>query len=161
MDDGWIRLRFDDLDQQMRRNEECIDEPASGRAGPPVADVWLFADCKGERSLAVRVLSVDAWTQDVYWREGNAAGEPKFQTVAGNPFMQAVMPRRDRGHQSSTDFGSGSARNSKPEATFDPSDQLFLPVELPCSSVTHSRAWKASLSPNLFSTPLCRPRTRY
>ena len=26
--------------------------------------------------------------QDVYWREGDAAGEPKFQTVAGNPFMQ-------------------------------------------------------------------------
>ena len=30
----------------------------------------------------------DAWTQEVYWREGDAAAEPKFQTVVGNPYMQ-------------------------------------------------------------------------
>ena len=28
---------------------KCVDEPASGRAGPPVQDLWLFADCPGER----------------------------------------------------------------------------------------------------------------
>ena len=29
--------------------KECRDEPASGRAGPPVTDLWLFADCAGMR----------------------------------------------------------------------------------------------------------------
>ena len=40
------------------------------------------------RESSSRADRSDAWTQDVYWREGDAAGEPKFQTVAGNPFMQ-------------------------------------------------------------------------
>ena len=39
------------------------------------------------RESSSRADRSDAWTQDVYWREGDAVGEPKFQTVAGNPFM--------------------------------------------------------------------------
>ena len=30
----------------------------------------------------------DASSQDVCYREGESAGEPKYQTVHGNPFMQ-------------------------------------------------------------------------
>ena len=92
MDDGWIRLKVRRRTWINRcdwETKECVDEQASGRAGPPVADVWLFADCKGEQfASSSRPNRSDAWTQDVYWREGDAAGEPKFQTVAGNPFMQ-------------------------------------------------------------------------
>ena len=92
MPDGWIRLKVRHRTWINRcdwETKECIDESASGRAGPPVADVWLFADCKGEQfASSLRADRSDSWIQDVYWREGSAAGEPKFQTVAGNPFMQ-------------------------------------------------------------------------
>ena len=92
MDDGWIRLKVRRRTWINRcdwETKECVDEPASGRVGPPVADVWLFADCAGER-FATSLLPTrsDAWEQDVFYREGPSAGEPKFQTVHGNPFMQ-------------------------------------------------------------------------
>ena len=92
MNDGWIRLKVRRRTWINRcdwETKECVDEPASGRAGPPVADVWLFADCAGER-FATSLLPTrsDAWEQDVFYREGPSAGEPKFQTVHGNPFMQ-------------------------------------------------------------------------
>ena len=95
MDDGWIRLKvrrrtwINRCDWETR---ECVDEPAGGRAGPPVppvADVWLFADCKGELfASSAKPDRSDALTQDVFYREGPSAGEPKFQTAAGNPFQQ-------------------------------------------------------------------------
>ncbi len=92
MDDAWIRLKVRRRTWINRcdwETKECVDEPASGRAGSPTTDVWLFADCKGEQfASSLRPDRSDALTQDVYWREGDAAGEPKFQTVAGNPFMQ-------------------------------------------------------------------------
>lgn len=92
MDDGWIRLKVRRKTWINRcdwETKECIDEPASGRAGPPVTDVWLFADCTGEQfASSLRADRSDAWTQDVYRRDGDEAGEPKFQSVAGNPFMQ-------------------------------------------------------------------------
>ena len=46
MDDGWIRLKVRRRTWINRcdwETKECVDEPASGRAGPPVAEVWLFA----------------------------------------------------------------------------------------------------------------------
>ena len=68
---------------------KCVDEPASGRAGPPVQDLWLFANCSGERfATSKNPDRTNSWEQDVFYREGPSAGEPKFQTVAGNPFMQ-------------------------------------------------------------------------
>ena len=92
MNDGWIRLKVRRrtwINTCDWKTKECVDEPASGRAGPPIADVWLFADCKGEQfASSSHADRSEAWTQDVYWREGDAAGEPKFQTVVGNPFMQ-------------------------------------------------------------------------
>ena len=88
MDDGWIRLKVRRRTWINRCNwetRECIDEPASGRAGPPVADVWLFADCTGERfASSSHADRSDAWEQSVFLEDGS----PRFQTVYGNPFMQ-------------------------------------------------------------------------
>ena len=68
---------------------KCVDEPASGRAGPPVQELWLFADCAGERfATSLQPTRSDAWEQDVFYTGGLAAGEPKFQAVHGNPFMR-------------------------------------------------------------------------
>ena len=94
MPDGWLRVKV----RQRRWVQKCdwgtspmkcVDEPASGRAGPPVQDLWLFADCKGERFATSKNRDrTNSWEQDVFYREGPSAGEPKFQTVAGNPFMR-------------------------------------------------------------------------
>ena len=94
MSDGWWRIKV----RQRRWVQncdwkstpvKCVDEPALGRAGPPVQDLWLFADCKGGRFATSKNLDrSDAWDQDVFYRDGASAGEPKFQTVAGNPFMR-------------------------------------------------------------------------
>ena len=94
MSDGWWRVKV----RQRRWVQNCdwkstpvtcVDEPASGRAGPPVQDLWLFADCRGERfATSKNPDRSDAWEQDVFYRDGASAGEPKFQTVAGNPFMR-------------------------------------------------------------------------
>ena len=88
MDDGWIRLKVRRrtwINKCDWETKECIDEPASGRAGPPVADVWLFADCKGEQfASSSHADRSDAWEQSVFLEDGS----PRFQTVYGNPFMQ-------------------------------------------------------------------------
>ena len=88
MDDGWIRLKVRRRTWINRCNwetRECTDEPASGRAGSPVADVWLFADCKGEQfASSSHADRSDAWEQSVFLEDGS----PRFQTVYGNPFMQ-------------------------------------------------------------------------
>ena len=69
--------------------KECRDETASGRAGTPVIDLWLFANCAGERfATSKNPDRSDAWEQDVFYREGDVTGQPKFQTVVGNPFMR-------------------------------------------------------------------------
>ena len=68
---------------------KCVDEPASGRAGPPVQDLWLFADCSGERfATSKNPDRSDAWEQSVFHEGGDWKGTPKFQTYAGNPFMR-------------------------------------------------------------------------
>ena len=94
MPDGWLRVKVRqrtwiqkcDWDTTLL---ECVDEPASGRAGPPVQDLWLFADCKGERfATSKNPDRSDAWKQSVYYEEGEWEGTPKYQTVAGNPFMR-------------------------------------------------------------------------
>ena len=94
MPDGWLRVKVRQRTWVQNCDWKstpvtCVDEPASGRAGPPVLDLWLFADCFGERfATSKNPDKSDAWEQDVFYREGPWAGEPKYQTVAGNPFMR-------------------------------------------------------------------------
>lgn len=52
--DGWLRIKVRHRTWIARCDWntsplECVDEPASGRAGPPFQDLWLFANCPGER----------------------------------------------------------------------------------------------------------------
>ena len=92
MNDGWLKVNV------MQRTwintcdwetKECRDEPASGRVGPPVTELWLFAHCAGERfATSKNPDRSNAWEQDVFHREGEIAGQPKYQTVYGNPFMR-------------------------------------------------------------------------
>ena len=52
---------------------------------------WLYANCSTELfATADNPNMQDAFYQDVYYREGESAGEPKYRTVHGNPFMQWV-----------------------------------------------------------------------
>ena len=94
MPDGWLKVKVRQRTWVQKCDWEttplkCVDEPASGRAGPPVIDLWLFADCSGERFAASKNPDrSDAWEQDVFYREGEFAGYPKYQTVHGNPFMR-------------------------------------------------------------------------
>ena len=92
MDDGWIKVHVKQrtwINTCDWETKECRDEPASGRAGPPVIDLWLFADCAGERfATSKNPDRTDSWEQDVFYRDGYVAGQPKFQTVAGNSFMR-------------------------------------------------------------------------
>ena len=95
MPDGWLRVKvrqriwIQNCDWKLTL-VTCVDEPASGRAGPPVQDLWLFADCSGERfATSKNPDRSDAWEQDVYYREkGEFSGYPKHGTVHGNPFMR-------------------------------------------------------------------------
>ena len=94
MPDGWLRVKVRQRTWVQNCVWEttplkCVDEPASGRAGPPVQDLWLFADCSGARfATSKNPDRSDAWEQDVYYREGEWNGTPKYQTVHGNPFMR-------------------------------------------------------------------------
>ena len=91
---GWLRVKVRQRRWVQKCDWEtspmkCVDEPASGRAGPPVQDLWLFANCSGERfATSKNPDRTNSWEQDVFYREGPSAGEPKFQTVAGNSFMR-------------------------------------------------------------------------
>lgn len=51
MPDGWLKVRV----KQWRWVQncdwkstpvKCVDEPATSRAGAPMKDLWLFADCR-------------------------------------------------------------------------------------------------------------------
>ena len=72
MPDGWWRVKVRQRTWIQKCDWdttplECVDEPASGRAGPPVQDLWLFADCKGERFATSKSPDrSDAWEQSVY-----------------------------------------------------------------------------------------------
>ena len=94
MPDGWIRVKARQRTWITRCNWsttpiECVAEPASGRAGPPVQELWLFGNCSEERfATSTNPDRSDAWEQDVFYREGEFAGYPKYQTVHGNPFMR-------------------------------------------------------------------------
>ena len=70
---------------------ECVDEPASGRAGPP-AKSWLFADRKGERFATSKNPDRRAWEQSVYYEEGEWKGTPKYQTVHGIHLVAKLCP---------------------------------------------------------------------
>lgn len=88
MDDGWIRVKVRRRTWVNKCNYEtkkCVDEPASGRAGPSSIDLWLFADCKESLFAASSNPDrSDASEQNVFHEDGT----PKFQTVYGNPFIQ-------------------------------------------------------------------------
>ena len=94
MPDGWLKVKVRQRIWVQNCDWKstpvtCVDEPASGRAGPPVQDLWLFADCSGERfATSKNPDRSNAWEQDVFHREGEIAGQPKYQTVYGNPFMR-------------------------------------------------------------------------
>ena len=94
MCDSWIRVRVRQRTWVQKCDWktapiQCVDEPALGRTGPPVQDLLLFADCSGERfATSKNPALTDLREQDVFYREGPLAGESKFQTVAGNPFMR-------------------------------------------------------------------------
>jgi len=94
MPDGWLRVKVRQRTWVQNCDWKstpvtCVDKPASGRAGPPVQDLWLFADCKGERfATSKNPDRTNSWEQDVFYRKEPSEGEPKFQTVAGNPFMR-------------------------------------------------------------------------
>ena len=94
MPDGWWRVKVRQRTWVQKCDWEttplqCVDEPASGRAGVPVQDLWLFAECNRERfAVSQNPQRKDAWEQDVFYREGEFAGYPKYQTVHGNPFMR-------------------------------------------------------------------------
>jgi hypothetical protein len=92
--DGWLRVKVRQRTLVQKCDWkttpiQCVDEPASGRAGPPVQDLWLFADCPGKRfATSKNPDRSDAWEQSVFHEEGDWKGTPKFQTYTGNPFMR-------------------------------------------------------------------------
>ena len=94
MPDGWLKVKVRQRTwiQKCDRETtpmECVDEPASGRAGPPVQDLWLFANCSDERfAVSKNPDRRDAWEQDVFYRKGVFSGYPKYGSVHGNPFMR-------------------------------------------------------------------------
>ncbi len=94
MSDGWLRVKVKQRTWVQKCDWEttplkCVYEPASGRAGPPVQDLWLFANCSGERfATSKNPDRSDAWEQSVFHEEGDWKATPKFQTYAGNPFMR-------------------------------------------------------------------------
>ena len=94
MRDGWLRVKVRQRIWIQKCDWKtsplvCVDEPASGRAGPPIQVLWLFANCPGERFATSKNQDrSNAWEQDVFYREGEFAGYPKYQTVHGNPFMR-------------------------------------------------------------------------
>ena len=82
MPDGWLmvkvrqRTSFQKCDWETTPME-CVDEPASGRAGPTVQDLWLFANCSEERfAVSKNPDRCDAWGQGVFYREGEFSGYP-------------------------------------------------------------------------------------
>ena len=94
MPDGWLRVEVRQRTWVQKCDWEtspmkCVDQPASGRAGPPVQDLWLFADCAGKRFASSRNPDrSDAWEQTVFHEGGDLKGTPKFQTVYAAPFLR-------------------------------------------------------------------------
>ena len=57
-----------------------------GRAGPPVQDLWLFADCSGERfATSMNPDRSDAWEQSVFHEEGTGRALPSFRPMRATP----------------------------------------------------------------------------
>ena len=96
MPDGWWRVKVRQSTWIQKCDWKtshlaCVDEPASGRAGPPIQERWLFANCPRERFATSKNQDrSNTWEQDVFYREGEFSGYPKYQTVHGNPFMRWV-----------------------------------------------------------------------
>ncbi len=91
MDDGWIRIKVIQRPriQILMKDGKYKEVTGDGNAMGPDAVLWLFADCAGERFGISRTPNrSDGRDVDVFYREGDAAGEPIHQTVAGNPFMR-------------------------------------------------------------------------
>ncbi len=93
MDDGWIRVKVIQRVWVSYPNKKGVmrvvlcTEPESRCT--PVQKKWLFADCAGKQfASGSNADRSDASTEDIFYREGPLAGEPKYQSVAGNPFMK-------------------------------------------------------------------------
>ena len=91
MDDGWIRIKVIQRPriQILMKDGKYKEVTGDGNGMGPDAVLWLFADCAGQRFGISRTPNrSDGRDVDVFYREGDAAGEPIHQTVAGNPFMR-------------------------------------------------------------------------
>ena len=93
MDDGWVRINviqrvwvsYPDKKGVMR--VVLCTEPASRCT--PVQNIWLFADCAGKQfASGSNPDRSDASVEDIFHKEGTLAGEPKYRSVSGNPFMK-------------------------------------------------------------------------
>ncbi len=94
MDDGWIRIKVIQRTWINSKDENGVYRTrlcrgVEDRCGPAESEIWLFADCAGEKfATSSNADRSDSWEQDVFYREGDWKGQPKFQTVHGNPFMR-------------------------------------------------------------------------
>ena len=96
MPDGWLRIKV--RQRTWVQNCDwtatpvtCVDEPASGRAGPPVQDLWLFADCACERfATSLQPTRSNAWEQDVFYGIGS------FDTMDQHVFIESMTKSRSK-----------------------------------------------------------------
>jgi len=89
MPDGWIRVKVRRRKWLRVCNEDtkqCVYKPASGkRAGPPVQDLWLFANCSAGRfASSINADRSDGWERSAFYENG----QPKRGTAHGNPYRQ-------------------------------------------------------------------------
>ena len=96
MDDGWTKVKVIERVFTTYRDEKGVwrSRPCSvdeDRCGPPVKEIWFFADCAGEKFVASSNPDrLNALEQDVFHTEGYLAGTPKHGTVSGNLFAKWV-----------------------------------------------------------------------
>ena len=89
---GWRKVKVEKTTWIQVWNEETQrpeDGPPNWRGAEHKRISWLYANCSTEVfATADNPHMVNASYMDVYYREGENYGEPKYQTVHGNPFMQ-------------------------------------------------------------------------
>ena len=89
---GWRKVKVEKTTWIQVWNEETQrpeDGPPNWSGAEHKRISWLYAKCSTEVfATADNPNMVNASYQDVYYREGEYYGDPKYQTVHGNPFMQ-------------------------------------------------------------------------
>ena len=92
LDNGWRKVKLEKTIWVQKWNEDTQrieDAPPMWRGADHKRISSLYANCStGVFPTADNSNMQDASSQDDYCREGESAGEPKYQTVHGNPFMQ-------------------------------------------------------------------------